>query len=105
MVLMAGYNQEQKTLASTSYKMSNLYDNELPISDLAINYLENSETKDIWKVQGAFFRLNYDYQSKYLMEVNGRYDGSSKYAKDHRWAFSLPHPWAGEFRKRNFSSH
>ena len=54
MVLMAGYNQEQKTLASTSYKMSNLYDNELPISDLAINYLENSETKDIWKVQGAF---------------------------------------------------
>ena len=87
MVLMAGYNQEQKTLASTSYKMSNLYDNELPISDLAINYLENSETKDIWKVQGAFFRLNYDYQSKYLMEVNGRYDGSSKYAKDHRWAF------------------
>lgn len=52
MVLMAGYNQEQKTLASTSYKMSNLYDNELPISDLAINYLENSETKDIWKVQG-----------------------------------------------------
>ena len=63
MVLMAGYNQEQKTLASTSYKMSNLYDNELPISDLAINYLENSETKDIWKVQGAFFRLNYDYQS------------------------------------------
>lgn len=37
--------------------------------------------------QGAFFRLNYDYRSKYLFEVNGRYDGSSKYAKDDRWAF------------------
>ena len=66
-VLMAGYNQEQKTFASTSYKMTNLYDNELPISDLAINYLENSETKDIWRVQGAFFRLNYDYKSKYYV--------------------------------------
>ena len=86
-VLMAGYNQEQKTFASTSYKMTNLYDNELPISDLAINYLENSETKDIWRVQGAFFRLNYDYKSKYLVEINGRYDGSSKYAKGDRWAF------------------
>lgn len=31
--------------------------------------------------------MNYDYRSKYLLEVNGRYDGSSKYAKDNRWAF------------------
>lgn len=85
--VMAGYNQEQKTYASTSYKMTDLYDNELPISDLAINYLENEETADIWRVQGAFFRLNYDYKSKYLVEVNGRYDGSSKYAKNNRWAF------------------
>lgn len=38
----------------------------------------------------CFFRLNYDYRSKYLLEVNGRYDGSSKYAKHDRWAFSLP---------------
>ena len=67
--------------------MTDLYDNELPISDLAINYKENAEDADIWRVQGAFFRLNYDYRSKYLFEVNGRYDGSSKYAKDDRWAF------------------
>lgn len=85
--LMAGYNQEQKTYASTSYTMTDLYDNDLPISDLAINYKTNSETKDIWRVQGLFYRFNYDYKSKYLLEVNGRYDGSSKYAKDDRWAF------------------
>ena len=85
--LMAGYNQEQKTYASTSYTMTDLYDNNLPISDLAINYKENAEGADIWRVQGAFFRLNYDYRSKYLLELNGRYDGSSKYAKDDRWAF------------------
>lgn len=85
--LMAGYNQEEKTYASTSYTMTDLYDNEMPISDLAINYKENEEGSDIWRVQGAFFRLNYDYRSKYLLEVNGRYDGSSKYAKHDRWAF------------------
>ena len=85
--VMAGYNQEEKKFASTSYTMTDLYDNELPISDMAINYLKNSEGADIWRVQGMFFRLNYDYKSKYLLEVNGRYDGSSKYQKNSRWAF------------------
>ena len=67
--------------------MTDLYDNNLPVSDMAVNYLSNDEVDDIWRVQGTFFRLNYDYKSKYLFEVNGRYDGSSKYAKDDRWAF------------------
>ena len=34
-----------------------------------------------------FGRVNYDYQSKYLAEVSFRYDGSSKFAKGHRWGF------------------
>lgn len=103
--VMGGYNQEEKTYANTSYTMTDLYDNELPISDLAINYKENAEDADIWRVQGAFFRLNYDYRSKYLFEVNGRYDGSSKYAKDDRWAFSPQPLLVGEFRKKNSSNH
>lgn len=85
--VMAGYNQEEKKYNSTAYTMTDLYNNDLPVSDLAINYKNNDETDDIWRVQGVFFRLNYDYKSKYLMEVNGRYDGSSKYAKHDRWAF------------------
>jgi TonB-linked SusC/RagA family outer membrane protein len=32
-------------------------------------------------------RANYDYASKYLVEVVARYDGSYRYAKSHRWAF------------------
>lgn len=85
--VMAGYNQEEKKYNSIAYTMTDLYNNDLPVSDLAINYKNNDETDDIWRVQGVFFRLNYDYKSKYLMEVNGRYDGSSKYAKHDRWAF------------------
>lgn len=84
---MLGYNQEEKKISSTSYIMTDLYDNNLPVSDMAINYLSNDEVDDVWRVQGVFYRLNYDYKSKYLLEVNGRYDGSSKYAKDNRWAF------------------
>ena len=31
--------------------------------------------------------MNYNYQDKYLLEVNGRYDGSSKFPKESRYGF------------------
>ncbi|WP_158559287.1 SusC/RagA family TonB-linked outer membrane protein [Deminuibacter soli] len=36
---------------------------------------------------GYFGRLNYDYKGKYLLELNGRYDGSSSLSPTNRWAF------------------
>lgn len=32
-----------------------------------------------------FGRVNYNFDEKYLLEANFRYDGSSRFAKDHRW--------------------
>jgi TonB-linked SusC/RagA family outer membrane protein len=32
-----------------------------------------------------FGRVNYSYASRYLLEANVRYDGSSRFAKGHRW--------------------
>lgn len=34
-----------------------------------------------------FGRLNYDYLGRYLLEFNGRYDGSSKFLPENRWDF------------------
>lgn len=34
-----------------------------------------------------FGRMNYNYLSKYLLEVNARYDGSSKFLPTNRWNF------------------
>lgn len=46
-----------------------------------------------WSTAGFFGRINYDYQGKYLAEVNLRYDGTSRFRKDQRWnwfpSFSL----------------
>ncbi len=36
---------------------------------------------------GFFGRVNYDFMGRYLVEVSGRYDGSSRFAKGHRWGF------------------
>ena len=36
---------------------------------------------------GFFGRINYNYKEKYLLEINGRYDGSSSFRPGKQWAF------------------
>lgn len=46
-----------------------------------------------WAVLGFFGRLNYNYEDRYLLEANLRYDGSSRFRANNRWillpSFSL----------------
>ena len=44
-----------------------------------------TEEISAYKTLGYFARLNYDYDGKYLLEVSGRYDGSSRFAPGCRW--------------------
>jgi len=37
--------------------------------------------------KGWVTRLNYDYQGKYLVEINGRLDASPRFPKETRWGF------------------
>jgi len=46
-----------------------------------------SAQKDHYALGSYFGRLNYNYKSKYLLEANARYDGSSKFLRDNRWNF------------------
>ena len=38
-------------------------------------------------IMSYFGRFNYDYLGRYLLEFNGRYDGSSKFLPENRWDF------------------
>jgi TonB-linked SusC/RagA family outer membrane protein len=52
--------------------------------------VEQDYLSDEWSLEaraGYIGRINYDYKSKYLVEVLGRYDGSYIYAQGHRWGF------------------
>lgn len=40
-----------------------------------------------WATLGVFGRFNYNYEEKYLLEINGRYDGSSRFGTGRRWGF------------------
>lgn len=57
--------------------------------EIGINDPDNkSSDAEKWQeaVLAFYSRLNYDYASKYLLEVNMRYDGSSRFKKN-RWKF------------------
>ena len=85
--VMAGYNQESKELTRLATTTENLFLNDFPVSGLGTTYTGTDGNGGEWAVQGGFFRLNYNYMSKYLLEVNGRYDGSSRYPSGDRWGF------------------
>lgn len=40
-----------------------------------------------WATLGYFARVNYSYKNKYLLEFNGRYDGSSRFPTSDQYAF------------------
>ena len=40
-----------------------------------------------WAYVGAFYRVNYNLLGRYLLELSGRYDGSSKFPTYSRWGF------------------
>lgn len=40
-----------------------------------------------WSTLGFFGRINYSYKNKLLLELNGRYDGSSKFPVNDLWGF------------------
>lgn len=42
-----------------------------------------------WNTAGFFGRVNYDYDGRYLIEANFRYDGTSRFRRDNRW-IALP---------------
>ncbi|SHE64459.1 TonB-linked outer membrane protein, SusC/RagA family [Fodinibius roseus] len=39
------------------------------------------------KLGSYFGRINYDFRSRYLVQANLRYDGSSKFAREQRWGW------------------
>src|SRR5690606_39820074 len=40
-----------------------------------------------WALRSGFARFNYSYKSKYLLTLNSRYDGSSRFNKNDRFGF------------------
>ena len=86
---LVGYNQEYQHYVLSNATARDLIDPSLP----AIGTNNDPKptvggTETQYALIGSFFRLNYIYDKRYLLEVNGRYDGTSRFPANDRYAFS-----------------
>ena len=86
---LLGYNYEQQTYRNVYAYNDGLLAPNVDQLNLALGLDNKSITSDYskWRTAGAFFRFNYNFAERYLLEINGRYDGSSKFPARQRWAF------------------
>lgn len=84
---LVGFNQETSKSDDQWFSRADLISNGFPTVSLATGNMNMNQTIKSWSVRSGFFRLNYIYNNKYILELNGRYDGSSKFPKDDRFGF------------------
>ncbi|MGO1243550.1 MAG: SusC/RagA family TonB-linked outer membrane protein [Sphingobacterium sp.] len=85
---LLGYNYEQQTYNNTEITKNGLLTDDTENLNLALGESVTATAKyNRYRLAGVFFRANYIYKDRYLFEVNGRYDGSSKFPTGEQWAF------------------
>lgn len=82
-----GFNQEEFRSERFEVSKTGLISSSLPTIGLATGETTGNESISTYALRGAFYRLNYVFDDKYIMELNGRYDGSSRFPKDKRFGF------------------
>ena len=82
-----GTNIEDAEYIWISARRNGVYDFDKGEVNLAGGDQLASSNHSWWSVAGYFGRLNYVLLDRYLFEVNGRWDGSSRFGEDKRWGF------------------
>lgn len=88
--VLVGVNGERFKSDEMWANRTHLYNEDYPELNLAYGEMKDatisSYTRDR-STAGYFGRINYDYKGIYLLELNGRYDGSSRFPAGDKWAF------------------
>ena len=85
-----GFNSDDYYTTTIGASSKNLINNLYPILSLTQDYNGKatvSESKKKRTSAGFFGRINYNWKDKLLVELNGRFDGSSKFAAGQKWGF------------------
>ncbi len=85
-------------------------DRDFPDQASYLRYLGNgltlnkgaTETETGWSLLSAFSRVNYNYDSRFLFEAIVRADGSSRFAREHRWGVFYAGSFGWNIEKESF---
>lgn len=92
---LAGFNSEWQNFSRNYARRNTLLDKSKPEFNLAVGeqFVSGAANKDLnptvteYSIAGFFGRVNYDYNGIYLVELNARYDGSSRFPTNEQWGF------------------
>jgi len=84
---LLGYNQYYYNYYNFNTTKKGLTDETITTLNSATSVLSSAGDEYDYAMRSWFGRLNYAYESKYLLEAVCRYDGSSRFSSDNRWGF------------------
>ena len=90
LTVVAGTTTQKSTYESTSASAKNFVFEQYGFDNLGAGVQANAgvgSSQSQQQLASFFGRANYNYKEKYLLQINGRYDGSSKFAPGNKWAF------------------
>ncbi len=84
---MVGFNQENQKYEYIEARRDRLMVETMPFMNLAYGEKYTWDGASEFAIRGAFTRVNYNYDNRYLFEFNSRYDGTSKFPQADRFSF------------------
>jgi TonB-linked SusC/RagA family outer membrane protein len=85
--LLGGYQSELYQYNTLTGRRDDLVTEALPSISTATGQIYLSGTKGHWSNESYFGRINYSFDDKYMLELVGRYNGSSRFPENRRWSF------------------
>lgn len=84
---LLGSQTEKSSYFGVLGSVRDLVTDALPSINTGTGTKNVSDQRGHWANLGFFTRLNYNFKEKYLLEINGRYDGTSKFPSNQKWGF------------------
>ncbi|GAA4310136.1 TonB-dependent receptor [Mucilaginibacter gynuensis] len=87
LTVLGGYNQEYSRRENNDVVVNDLISAGYPTTELATGITTAHQEIGDWAIRGLFYRLNYIYNDRYIFELNGRNDGTSRFGSIKRFGF------------------
>ena len=100
--LMAGYSQERRYYESLWASKKEAINTNLPSITGSEGEILAEDSYNDYAIRSGFFRFNYNFTNRYLLEINGRYDGSSRFPKEYRFGFFPSFSAGWQIARENF---
>jgi hypothetical protein len=84
---MVGFNQEWGQNKLIRSQANTLLTPLITDLNATIGNQQTFGSSSHFSLRGAFYRVNYIFDERFLLEANGRYDGTSRFPTDSRFGF------------------